>query len=282
VILLAELAAVIGLTAPLAPVFRGNDLCDRTRVMESDQWDPNDATEIAMTPPEQPSEGTSPADEKTESSSGRRDLALTLLALGGTAAMMFGLLVLRGEPSSAASVVPVTKASMPSSRPPMAPALPPIHAVWSAANREHYVGANRKGVAFELPADSRISVWTRTVQPSLVVRCIAGRVDAFVVTDSAAKIEAGTDDHTVTYGFDNAADTTERWPDSSEHDALFAPDGSQFAMRIAAARVMRFGFTPHNAAAATTTFQVDGLVSLMESSAKECGLRSAASASRHP
>ena len=249
--------------------------------MESEHWDPNDAAEIAATAEERPAEESPRAEEKPESNTSRRDLLLTVLALGGTAAMMFALLVLRGEPSSAAGAAtgptpPVASAHAPATAPPA------VHAAWSAANREHYVGSKRKGVAFELPADNRISVWTRTVQPALVVRCIAGRVDAFVVTDSAAKIEAGTDDHTVAYSFDGAPDTTERWPDSSEHDALFAPEGSQFAMRIAAARTMRFGFTPHNAAAATTTFQVDGLASLMESSAKECGLKSTASASRRP
>jgi hypothetical protein len=247
--------------------------------MDSDHWDPNDAAEIAATAQERPAEESPRAEETTESNTGRRDLLLTVLALGGTAAMMFALLVLRGEPSSAAGAATAPRAPVASVP---APAPPAVHAAWSAANREHYVGSKRKGVAFELPADNRISVWTRTVQPALVVRCIAGRVDAFVVTDSAAKIEAGTDDHTVTYGFDGAPDTTERWPDSSEHDALFAPEGSQFAMRIAAARTMRFGFTPHNAAIATTTFQVDGLASLMESSAKECGLKATASASRHP
>jgi hypothetical protein len=248
--------------------------------MESDHWDPNDATEIAVTAQDRSSDPPPPDEDLTGPNTGRRDLMLTLLALGGTALMMFGLLVLRGESSSAASAAPVVKPAAASTHPVAAPATPVVHAVWSVANREHYVGARRKGVAFELPSDNRIAVWTRTVQPALVVRCIAGDVDAFVVTDSAAKIEAGTDDHTVTYGFDEAADTTERWPDSAEHDALFAPDGGQFAMRIAAAHTMRFAFTPHNAAAATTTFQVAGLVSLMESSAKECGLKSTAPAPR--
>ena len=247
--------------------------------MESDQWDPNEATDIAATAQARPSDGPSRPDQKTAGNTGRRDLLLTLVALGGTAVMMFGLLVLRGQPSSAASAASAGKASAASAH---APAAPTVHVAWSAANREHYVGSNRKGTAFELPSDNRVSVWMRTVQPALVVRCIGGGVDAFVVTDSAAKIEAATDDHTVTYGFDDAAETSERWPDSSEHDALFAPDGSQFAMRIAAARTMRFGFTPHNAGPVVASFQVGGLAPLLERAAKECGLKSAASPSRHP
>jgi len=245
--------------------------------MASEQWNPDDAKEIAVTP-QKPSEQPSQAVE-VAASTGRRDLVLTLVALAGSSILIFGVLVSRSVPSSAA-VVPKPRAA--STHPAAAPADATAHRSWSAENRSHYVGANRRGVAFELPSDNRISVWTRTVQPALVVRCIAGTVDAFVVTDSAAKLEANTDDHTVTFGFDDAADTTERWPDSSEHDALFAPDGGQFPLRIAAARTMRFGFTPHNAAPVVTTFQVSGLASLLGSAAKECGMKSAASAARRP
>jgi hypothetical protein len=254
----------------------GYGVCDPLRGMEPEHPDEYEPFTTPLRTKESPSEVKDP-EEPPASSTGRRDLMLTLLALGGSAALMFGLLVLRTVPSSAAP-----NPRVPPTHAPAAPAATTAHPSWSAQNRAHYVGANRKGVAFELPSDNRISVWTRTVQPSLVVRCIAGTVDAFVVTESAAKLEPETDDHTVTFGFDDGADTTERWPDSSEHDALFAPDGSQFTMRIAAARTMRFAFTPHNAAPAVATFRVDGLASLLESSAKECGMKGTISASRRP
>ena len=61
------------------------------------------------------------------------------------------------------------------------------------------------------------------------------------------------------------------WPDSAGHDALFAPYGAAFARRLAAARTMRFRFTPHNPQPAVARFSVAGLEPLLAQAAKECG-----------
>jgi hypothetical protein len=66
-------------------------------------------------------------------------------------------------------------------------------------------------------------------------------------------------------------DVTERWADSDEHDALFAPDGAGFAQRLQRARTLRFGYTPHNALPVVVHFQVSGLSDLIGPVAKECG-----------
>ena len=95
--------------------------------------------------------------------------------------------------------------------------------------------------------------------------------EVFVVTESAMKIEPQSDDHTVTFGFDNEPTASERWPDSEEHDALFARDGAAFADRIMRAETLRFGFTPHNAAPVVAQFNVTGLRPLLEPAARECG-----------
>jgi len=60
-----------------------------------------------------------------------------------------------------------------------------------------WIGADRKTVAFELQAVNKIHIWTRDVTPVLVVRCQAGRVDPFVFTQSAARMETQDEDHTV-------------------------------------------------------------------------------------
>jgi hypothetical protein len=140
-----------------------------------------------------------------------------------------------------------------------------------AANDTRWVGNARRSLAFEVPAVNKVSVWMRDVQPMLVVRCMAGTVDVFVYTSSAAAIESQTEDHTVRYAFDEEAETRELWPDSSEHDALFAPDGAAFARRLMDVRAFRFGFTPHNAAPATAHFQVSGLRERLAPAVKECG-----------
>lgn len=93
----------------------------------------------------------------------------------------------------------------------------------------------------------------------------------FVVTESAMKIEPQTEDHTVTFSFDDEPNVTERWPDSDEHDALFAPNGTAFAQRIIHAKAFRFGYTPHNVGPVVAHFSVTGLGPLIEPVAKECG-----------
>lgn len=142
---------------------------------------------------------------------------------------------------------------------------------WSGGNSAYWVGNRRKSAAFELHAESTVQVWMRAVRPTLVVRCMGQSTQVFVVTESPMKIEAQTEDHTVTYSIDGEPAVSERWPDSDEHDALFAPDGEAFAKRLMSARSFRFGFTPHNVPSVTTDFNVAGLAPLLEPVSKECG-----------
>lgn len=93
-------------------------------------------------------------------------------------------------------------------------------------------------------------------------------LDVFVFTDSAARIEPDTLDHTVRIGFDDEVEQPAMWPDADTHDALFAPDGGALARRLTAARVLRFGFTPHNAEPVMMQFPVAGLAPLLARAAK--------------
>ena len=130
---------------------------------------------------------------------------------------------------------------------------------WSAGNQSRWVGNHAKSVAFELEAGNRIAAWMNSVRPVLVVRCLDGKTDAFVFTETAARIEPQDDNHTVALAFGAESAVTERWPDSENHDALFAPNGETFARRLATERVLRFGFTPHNAPPVTASFDLAGV-----------------------
>lgn len=134
---------------------------------------------------------------------------------------------------------------------------------WSTKNQARWVSNHRKSAAFEVEADRPVGVWMKQVTPLLVVRCLDGRTDVFVFTDSAARIERQDDNHTVQVALDGASPAAERWPDSVEHDALFAPDGAALARRLVHASTMTFGFTPHNAAPVIATFNVRGLGELL-------------------
>ena len=115
-------------------------------------------------------------------------------------------------------------------------------------------GEREKGVAFELPSLNKVAIWQGISQPMLVVRCDAGHMQTFVYTASAIQMEAQDENHSVRISFDGEPEVTERWADSSEHDALFAPDAAAFARRLAAAHTLRFGYTPHNAPRAVAEF----------------------------
>lgn len=141
---------------------------------------------------------------------------------------------------------------------------------WNSGNR-YWTGNQRHAIAFELSANNKVHVWQRDAQPVLVVRCQSKRTDAFVYIESAAKLEPRDQNHTVHVRFDDGPDTSERWPDSDEHVALFAPDGAAFAHRIIAARTLRFGYTPHNAEPVVAEFNVSGLSELIEPAARQCG-----------
>lgn len=193
-------------------------------------------------------------------------LPLVAAALVSGGLVMFALLMIRDAPvpEAAAAEAPVARAGAAASAPTI------VAPKWKD-NRAMWLANQRRGVAYDVEAESKISVWTRTVRPSLVVRCSHGITEVFVVTHSAAHIEPQTENHTVTFSFDSGGETSEAWPDSSEHDALFAPDGPAFARRLLSAKWLRFAFTPHNAPRAAMRFYVDGLEQARAAAATECG-----------
>jgi hypothetical protein len=197
-----------------------------------------------------------------------RDMFLAALAVAAGAVITFALLSSGSVPASDATAAERT-ATEPLEVEAEAPST--VTRIWSAANRATWVGTRRGAAAWEVEADDTVGIWMRTVRPVLVVRCEGGRTEVFVFTQTAAQIEPQTDDHTVTLGLDDEDLVIERWEDSADHDALFAPRGSAFARRLTEARTLRFGFTPHNAPPATATFQVSGLDRVLATSARECG-----------
>jgi len=196
-------------------------------------------------------------------------VALAAAIAGGAAAT---LLVMSAKPDARATTV-ATSAVTPTGVPERSPATSVETAAskWTTETQSRWVHNRRREVAFELSAKHSVPVWMKQVTPSLVVRCMDKNVDVFVYTDSAARIEQEDQDHTVRIGFDEEAGGHERWPDSVEHDALFAPDGKTMVQRLKSARTLTFGFSPHNAAPVTVTFDVRGLAELMEPMAAKCG-----------
>jgi hypothetical protein len=142
---------------------------------------------------------------------------------------------------------------------------------WTSKHQARWAGTTRKTAVMEVAAERPVAVWNDTVTPLLIVRCMDKRTDVFVYTETAARIEAEDENHTVKIALDDDAASHERWPDSVEHDALFAPDGASLARRLMTAGTLRFSFTPHNAAPVTAVFNVHGLAEQLKPVAKHCG-----------
>jgi hypothetical protein len=189
-----------------------------------------------------------------------------LAASAGAALMTFAMLGSGGDPGPLAP----EQASM------LAPSKPaPSRAVtgrpkWSSAGADRWVSNDRRSIAFELQAENTASSWMTSARPVLVVRCLAGKTQAFVYTQVPPAIELRDDRRTVHVNFDGADDAVERWPGSADHDALFAPDAIGFARKLASARSLRFGFTPHNGPPASIEFDVHGFETHLASLARTC------------
>ena len=228
----------------------------------------NPATEPgrAATPP--PSGPDTPAAAAAPAPKKASGVSPLVVAIGGIAALVAVALgfMSRGvaTPHAAATTPPLATRPAPTPRP-----VQPIEpSRWT--NGTQWV-SDHKSVAFELKSSNRVNVWMGQVQPLLVVRCTQSRTEAFVYTDTAARIEPGSEDRSVRVRFDDEPFTDEHWPDSAEHKGLFAPNPETFTQRLMNARALRFQFTPHNAEAAEIQFNVVGLREMIEPVEKKCG-----------
>jgi hypothetical protein len=230
-----------------------------------------------------PLEASEPqAPTQPAAAAGSRRQALTL-ALGvlGSGVVVLALLSARGAaapetaaPAPTAARTATAAASQPGSAEPAVPALLDAPR-WSVVNDGRWVGRDRRALALEVASANKVQVWMRQVRPVLVVRCLAKSTDVFVFTQSAARMEAQDEDHTVSLRVDDQPAQSARWPDSQEHDALFSPDGASLAQQLMRASTFRFGFTPHNAEPVVAQFDVSGLSKLLTPAANRCGWTSA-------
>jgi hypothetical protein len=241
-----------------------------------------------MHPPSEPAAAPDPRDEPAAAtpvvapgppplpppSGGARTSRMTLGRLGAIgvavaagAAVTLMLMAARSAARSEAvsPAAPPTTAARPS-----VPAMSAGAPQWTSANQSRWVGNSRKSVAFEVDAERPVGVWLKRVTPVLVVRCMDRRTDVFVYTDSAAQIETEDENHTVRVALDDGPEAVQRWPDSVEHDALFAPEGPALRQALERANTLSFGFLPHNAGPVTARFDVRGLAQRLASAGARC------------
>jgi hypothetical protein len=198
---------------------------------------------------------------------------VVIAVLVGAGGLTFTMLNSRATAATAATTALATASTAGTALPSAASVAAFSAPKWSHAHAYRWVSNRPRSVAFELESIERVPVWTTTVRPMLVVRCLSRKTELFVYTETAARIESDDENHTVGLAFDDGPQSVERWPDSEEHDALFAPDSAALATRIASAHHLKFTFTPHNAQPATVNFDLTGADEVVASVRKTCGVR---------
>jgi hypothetical protein len=141
---------------------------------------------------------------------------------------------------------------------------------WSRTSQSEWATDGSRTIGFEVEAERDVTVYMDRVRPVLAVRCISRQTEVFVVLRSSPSIENGDNTHTVRIGLDDEPDVEQRWLDSSNMQALFAPDGTAFAAGMASARRLRFAFKPFNAPSAQVEFDVHGFEVPLAAMSKTC------------
>jgi len=224
--------------------------------------------ESAQTPGDPAPEGQ--PDQRPSSVASLVLVSVALLA-GAAGTFMF----LGAHPSAGTvSAIGANGAAATSAAPGATAAVTAVTHQWSREDEYRWIANHKRSVAYTLDADQQVRVWTTHVRPSLVVRCLNRKTEVFVYTETPSKMESTDGLHSVRLTFDGAAGSEERWPDSAEHDALFAPDGTALARRISSAHHLRFGFSPHNADPVQVDFELGDAATVMSHVAKTCGWNS--------
>ena len=129
-----------------------------------------------------------------------------------------------------------------------------------------------KTVVLTLDATNHIEGWLESKIPELTVRCREHKTDLYIDVGMAANPELGEyNTATVRLRLDEQPAITQHWSQSTNNEALFAPEPIAVARRVARAKTMRFVFTPFNSSAATAEFNVSGLSAHLPELAADCG-----------
>jgi len=113
-------------------------------------------------------------------------------------------------------------------------------------------------VFLRVDAFDRVSVWERTVRPTLLLQCRGGTFDAFVALNTPQGVERGQIG-SVRVQFDSDPMESQEWQQSANGDALFSQSSAAFLERLRKTRVLLFEFTPANAEPVVVPFNTTGL-----------------------
>jgi len=207
-----------------------------------------------------------------------RNVLLGAVAIALVAAVM---LIMRSRGggaqvnAAAAATVPATSTRSQGEAPrpavvPVAESASTVAPKWKRTRQLRWAADGSRMIGFEVEAERDVDVYMDRIRPILAVRCTSRATEVFVVLHSAASIENAGDTHAVKISLDGEPDVEQRWLDSTDMQALFAPDGKALADRLVASRRLRFSFKPFNHAPATVEFDVHGFDEPLAAMSKTC------------
>lgn len=128
-------------------------------------------------------------------------------------------------------------------------------------------------VVLSLDAIASFSAWPRKeLTPTLIIRCQEKRTQIYIVNGTSAAVEyEHSDAATVRFRLDEGAAFSQVWSESTDGDALFAPNAITLARRLVKATELTYQFTPFNSNPATSTFNLYGLDAVLPKVAAACG-----------
>jgi hypothetical protein len=220
-----------------------------------------------------------PAQVVGQSKRNTRNVFLGVVAIGVAVAVVVFVMRSRGRESqeNAAAAAPPANASAPAAvRKSVASVAAPVESEpaaapkWKRTRQSRWATDGSPTMGFEVQAERDVTVYMGRVRPVLAVRCVSRYTEVFIVLQSSASIENAGDAHTVMISLDGEPAVEQHWVDSTDKQALFAPDGEALAARMAASRRLHFSFKPFNAAPATAEFDVHGFDEPLAALSKTC------------
>jgi hypothetical protein len=253
-----------------------DSVCDLCGAWAAALVEPRPADDAALTSKAPTAEGQPPVAAATtarvERATGSRRhltfIAAAGAAVAGVALTGFAMSARGGSAPDASGVAAAPTAHVTKAAPPTTAETALQR--WSTENRASWLDSRRRGAAFELHSEHIVKTWFGPARPTLVIRCEAQRIEAFVIAGSPMRIDPRVEGKSVTISMDGEPVRTEHWTDSDDHKAVFAPDPAAFTQRLRTARTLHFGFSPHNSSDVVAQFHVSGIDGLIGAASKHC------------
>lgn len=129
-----------------------------------------------------------------------------------------------------------------------------------------------KTVTINLYAINEISGYpSKSFRPVLYIRCKENKTEVFINIGVSANPEYGLyNKFTVRIRLDDNKFLKQRWSESTNGEALFAPKAISLARKLNKSKRMLFEFTPYNSNSQLAEFDVQGLEPYLKELSKTC------------